>query len=140
MLRNYLTAELAEELCLFAYGPACDCPPNPRQPCPRCGQVIIKSRELEPVVEGLLQSRYNYGVPKVVISDTAGGVLRLEHDEAGAPLDREYAEKTLEYINELWKAPVVLVCHNERGERIELVHDEDGPRVSVKASRPRFRS
>lgn len=136
-LRNYLTAELAEELGLFVYGPACDCPRGTRQPCPRCGDVVIESRELDLVIESLLKPRYHYGVPKVVITDTAGGVLRLEHDEPGAVLDREYAEKTLEYIHELWKAPVLLVCSNERGEMVELWCDEKGPRATIHGGRSR---
>jgi len=134
-LRNYLTEELAEELRLFAYGPACDCPPNTRQPCPRCGEVVIQSRDLDDVVEGLLRPRYNYGVPKVVITDTAQGVLRLSHDEEDAVLDREYAEKTLEYIHGLWKGPVLLTCRNEQGETVELRYDEKGPHVTVRGKR-----
>ena len=62
------------------------------------------------MIESLLKPRYHYGVPKVVITDTAGGVLRLEHDEPGAVLDREYAEKTLEYIQAVESArPVGLL-------------------------------
>jgi len=96
---------------------------------------VIQSRDLDDVVEGLLRPRYNYGVPKVVITDTAQGVLRLSHDEEDAVLDREYAEKTLEYIHGLWKGPVLLTCRNEQGETVELRYDEKGPHVTVKGKR-----
>src|SRR5690606_40617440 len=95
-LRNYLTPGLVKELGLFAYGPACSCPPHTPRPCPRCGDVAIRSRDVDAVVEAILKPRYNYGAPKVVVTDTAGGVLRLEHDEPGTVLDREYAEKRSE--------------------------------------------
>ncbi|MFS8571466.1 MAG: SpoVR family protein [Clostridia bacterium] len=132
-LRNYLTPELVKELGLFAHGPACSCPPHTPRPCPRCGDVAIRSRDVDAVVEAILKPRYNYGAPKVVVTDTAGGVLRLEHDEPGTVLDREYAEKTLAYIHELWKAPVQLITANERGEGMEYWCDEKGARVTLRA-------
>ncbi len=88
-------------------GPPADCPPNTRHavsPLRRGGDPEPGSRRRG---RSLLRPRYNYGVPKVVITDTAQGVLRLAHDEEDAVLDREYAEKTLEYIHGLWKGPVL---------------------------------
>ena len=126
-IRNYLTKELAEELGLYTYGPACDCPPNARRPCPRCGDIVIQSRDLPAVVEGILKGRYNYGVPKVVVAGTERGTLRLvQEDKENGGLEPSYAEKTLEYIHQLWKRPVVVETYDSRGGEIVFTFDDAG--------------
>ncbi|GIX47423.1 MAG: stage V sporulation protein R [Candidatus Tectimicrobiota bacterium] len=118
-LRNYLTPQLVEKLELFAYGSGCAHPPNQR--CPRCQDVVITSRERDAVLEALLAPRYNYGVPRIVISEVRDGVLYLEHlDRTTTFLDRHYAEQTLAYIAELWRRPVHLITGDERGREVTL--------------------
>lgn len=135
-LRNFLTEELAEKLNLFTYGPACECPPNPRHPCPRCNDVVVKSRDLDAVLEELLVPRYNYGVPKVVIVEAGSGSLKLrQEDTERGPLDRQYAEKTMEYLHEIWKGPVYVSTVNDRHEEVELSFDDRGFRVVTKGRR-----
>ena len=118
-LRNYLTTDLVDELELFVYGSACTHPP--RQHCPKCQDVVITHRERDAVVESLLQPRYNYGVPRIVIQEVRGHVLYLEHlDRNTTYLDRSYASHTLDYIAELWKHPVRLLTSDAQGQETTL--------------------
>lgn len=125
LIRNYLTEELCQDMNLFRYGPGCERHRHqPRPDCPRCGEVVIESRDLDAVIEGLLRPRYHYGMPLVVVDRVENRSLYLEQldrDEAG--LDREYAEKTLGYIQELWQAPVYLLTRGADGKDIILLHD-----------------
>ncbi len=106
-VRNYLTEELAEELKLFTFGYR-----NPRKT-----EVEVKSRNLNEVIEALSTPRYNYGAPRVVVQEVKDNALHLEQLRRDlAPLDQRYAEKTLEYVYELWKAPVHLLARDEDRE------------------------
>ncbi len=126
-LRNYLTDELIEELELYTYAPACDCNRRGQRTCPRCGEIAIVSREADAVVETLLRPRYNYGVPKVVVVGTEGGVLELrQEDWENGGLDRHYAEKTLEFLHALWKAPVIVHTVDDGENDVCLRFDERG--------------
>jgi stage V sporulation protein R len=127
-LSNYLTQDLADELELFAYGYACEHGAQDRKKCRKCGDIEIKSRSLDAVVQGLLAPRYNYGAPKIVISKmTDDGTLWLEHEPGDlGTLDVKYAEKTLEYIHELWKKPMRLRTVNSQGESIVLKYTLTG--------------
>jgi stage V sporulation protein R len=72
-------------------------------------------------VEALLAPRYNYGVPRIVIQDVVNSTLCLEHlDRATTFLDRQYANKTLMYMAELWKHPVHLLTNDEDGRETTL--------------------
>lgn len=127
-LLNYLTEELCEKLQLFRYGRRCKGHTTHRPDCPRCQEVVIVSRDVDEVREAIVQERYNYGVPYIVVDEVVSGTLRLEHvDRRERTLDLHFAQKTLQYIHELWKAPVVLVTSlpNHRGE-IELSYDAQG--------------
>jgi stage V sporulation protein R len=118
-LRNYLTIELMEKLALFTYGRPCTHPPGQR--CPQCEHVVITSRDYEALLEALLASRYNYGVPRIVIRDVVNNALYLEHlDRATTFLDRRFTAQTLAYIAELWKHPVYLLTNDERGKEVSL--------------------
>lgn len=126
-LRNYLTEELVEELELYTYAPACNCNSRLQKTCPRCGEIAIVSRDVEAVVETLLRPRYNYGMPKVVVVGTDGGVLELrQEDTENGGLDRHYAEKTLEHLYALWKAPVTVVTVDSDGGEVPLTFDDKG--------------
>lgn len=110
-IRNYLTEELAEDLELFTYGYR-----NAQKT-----EVEIKSRDLDRVIEVLVAPRYNYGAPRIVVQQVKERVLELEQlPNDLAPLDRRYAQKTIEYIHELWKGPVVLVARDgDRSVRLK---------------------
>ncbi|HXH09253.1 MAG TPA: SpoVR family protein, partial [Alphaproteobacteria bacterium] len=128
LLSNYLTQELVDELDLFAYGYACEHGPQDRKKCRKCGEIEIKSRRVEDVVRSLVAPRYNYGVPKIVVSNVLDdGTLLMEHDRGDlGTLDLRYAEKTLEYLHELWKKPVRLRTTNSQGEPVVLKYTATG--------------
>jgi stage V sporulation protein R len=127
-LSNYLTQDLADELELFAYGYACEHGAQDRKKCRKCGEIEIKSRSLDAVVQSLIAPRFNYGAPKIVISKVLDdGTLWLEHEQADlGTLDVKYAEKTLEYVHELWKKPIRLRTVNSQGESIVLKYAMTG--------------
>ncbi len=118
-LRNYLTLELMEKMKLFAYGSLCTHPPG--QKCPQCEKVVLTSRDQEVIVESLVAPRYNYGVPRIVICDTANGLLYMEHlDRDTTFLDRKFAAETLGYVAEIWKRTAYLVTNDEHGQAVSL--------------------
>jgi stage V sporulation protein R len=127
-LTNYLTQDLVDDLELFAYGYACEHGAQDRKKCRRCGDLEIKSRDLDHVIQSLIAPRYNYGAPKIVVSKVLDdGTLLLEHEPADlGTLDVRYAEKTLEYIHELWKKPLRLRTVNEQGEAVALKYTTTG--------------
>jgi stage V sporulation protein R len=123
-LRNYLTLELMEKMHLFAYGSGCTHPPGQR--CVHCQEVVITGRERQTVLEGLLASRYNYGMPRIVVQDVINNVLCLEHLNWDTTfLERPYATQTLAYIAEIWRHPVHLVTSDEHGKTITLTSRPD---------------
>jgi stage V sporulation protein R len=130
-LANYLTQELADELELFAYGYACEHKPQGHKQCPKCGEIAVKSRNVGDIVHSLAAPRYNYGAPRIAITNVNGdGSLLLEHEHGDLGLlDRKYAEKTLEYLYELWKKPVHLKTFNSEDETTTLMYTASGMEV-----------
>ncbi len=112
-ISNYLTEDLAVEMKLMTYGYS---DPDDSDD----GDIEIKSRELDRIVKSLIASKLNYGVPKIVVSEVAGDRLYLEHVRGDlGPLDAHYAQKTLEYIHDLWKGPVELATWQD-GRTVKL--------------------
>ncbi len=97
-LRNYLTADLVDELDLYLYH--------------REGQRwVIVEKDWEKVRDGIVQSMTNAGVPYIVVEDGdyhGNGELLLRHCYEGQELDVPYAEQTLRYTHKLWGRPVHL--------------------------------
>jgi stage V sporulation protein R len=119
-LRNYLTEELVEKLNLFSFGKGCTHPPDQR--CHQCQDVVITSRERDAVVEVLIAPRYNYGVPRIIVTDVVHNKLCLEDlDRSSTYLDRHFADQTLAYIAELWRHPVTLLTSDEQGKDVHLM-------------------
>jgi len=123
-VRNYLTADLIEDLNLFTFGYVEEYEKDYE------GErfIEIKERMRDEVVESLVGPLYNGGSPKIVITGVgAEGALILRHDsEEVGTLDFKYAEKTLEYIWDLWTNPIELSTKNDEGEDISLCFDEAG--------------
>jgi stage V sporulation protein R len=118
-LRNYLTDELMVKLNLFSYGSNCTHPPGQR--CPQCQDIVITSRERNAVLEALITPRYNYGVPRIVITDVVNNKLCLEDlNRQTAYLDRHFADQTLAYMAEIWRHPVALLTSDEQGNDVHL--------------------
>jgi stage V sporulation protein R len=100
-LSNYLTKELAIKLNLFHYGYADEAEDD--------HDIQIKSRAYDDVLRALLAPHYNYGAPKIMITEVRKGELWLQHERGSlGELDQRFAEKTMGYIHELWKNPIVL--------------------------------
>jgi stage V sporulation protein R len=126
-LRNYLTADLVRDLNLFTFGYQ-----------ERYGKeydgvkiVEIKERMVDDIIENMVKPLYNGGAPKVVVSEIGqeGGLI-LKHDsEEVGTLNFKYAEKTVEYIWDLWAAPIELHALNDQGEEIALCFDELGSHI-----------
>ncbi|MCL4489338.1 MAG: hypothetical protein M1570_14600, partial [Chloroflexi bacterium] len=66
---------------------------------------------------------------KIVITEVERGELHLRHEKGSlGDLDQRYAEKTLGYLYELWKAPVYLeTMHGER--LIRFINGPNGFKV-----------
>jgi stage V sporulation protein R len=118
-ISNYLTEDLAAELKLMTYGYA----------DPDDGgdtTIELKSRELERIIKALIAPKLNYGAPKIVVTEVKADRLSLEHVRGDlAPLDRHYAQKTLEYIYDLWKGPVQLTTW-DKDKQIKLAVGPNG--------------
>ncbi|MCL4393777.1 MAG: SpoVR family protein [Chloroflexi bacterium] len=101
-LSNYLTKELAAKMGLFSYGYVDEKDEEEHE-------IEIKSRDYDEVIRALLAMHYNYGAPKIVITEADKGELHLRHEKGSlGDLDVRYAEKTMGYLFELWKGPVEL--------------------------------
>jgi len=110
-LRNYLDRELAEKLGLFSYEAKSD------------GEIRVASRDLDAVREAILAPRFNYGAPRIAVTELqADGTLALRHDHAsdGRGLDAARANKVLEYVHRVWRRPVRLATADAKGEALEL--------------------
>jgi len=123
-IRNYLTPELVDDMKLLTYGYVRDYPDNYE------GEryIEIKERLRDEIVEHLVKPMYNGGAPKIVIYGIGPeGALQMRHDsEEVGTLNQRYAEKTLEYIWDLWAAPIELHAKDDDGTDIVLCFDEAG--------------
>jgi stage V sporulation protein R len=93
--------------------------------------MAIQSRKLEDVVYRLVTPRYNYGAPRIVVAkvnDDSSLLLEHEPNDLGQ-LDFKYAEKTLEYLFELWKKPVHLKTFNNQRETTTLTYSVSGMQI-----------
>jgi len=116
-VRNYLDAELAHELGLFVYE------------AKRNGEIRVVDRDVDKVHEAILRSKFNYGSPRVVVTELRNDgslVLGHEHDVDGRGLDIERARKVLEYIHRVWRRPVMLHTLDARGAETILRVGNDG--------------
>jgi stage V sporulation protein R len=110
-LRNYLTRELAEELGLFRYSARSD------------GQIKVLDPELTALHEAMLAPKYNFGAPTVTATRVrTDGTLELVHDTTvdGRGLDLERSRKVLDYLQKVWRRPIVLTTANQAGSALEL--------------------
>ncbi len=111
-LRNYLTKDLVDELDLYLYE--------------RHGnEWVIVEKDWEKVRDGLLNEMTNFGNPTIVVEDgdyRRSRELYLVHRHEGRDLDTVYAEKTLQYMYQIWGRPVHLETIVE-GDRVLLSYD-----------------
>lgn len=105
-LRNYLDAELIEELGLFVYDSKRD------------GEIKVADGDADRVRETILAPKFNFGSPRVSVSELRkDGTLVLEHghETDGRGLDVDRAVKVMEYIHKVWRRPVFLNTVDVRG-------------------------
>jgi stage V sporulation protein R len=110
-IRNHLTREIAEELGLFRFSARND------------GQVKVLEHDLPALHEALLSQKYNFGAPMVTATHIRNdGTLELTHDNSvdGRGLDLERSRKVLDYVQKVWRRPIVLTTANQAGSTLEL--------------------
>jgi stage V sporulation protein R len=110
-VRNHLTRDLAEELGLFRYSARSD------------GQIKVLEQDLTQLHEAVLAPKYNFGAPIVSAQRVRNdGTLELVHDSAvdGRGLDLERSRKVLDYLQRIWRRPIVLITVNQAGSTLEL--------------------
>jgi stage V sporulation protein R len=110
-VRNHLTRELAEELGLFRYSARSD------------GQIKVLEQDLTALHEAVLAPKYNFGAPIVSAQRIRNdGTLELVHDSGvdGRGLDLERSRKVLDYLQRVWRRPIVLTTVNQAGSTLEL--------------------
>ena len=101
-LRRYLTEELARELNLFEYQPRGN------------EQVVTRVADDDgwrAIKETLIRNVGTGTIPVIKIEDAdynQSRTLFLKHSHDGRDLQLEYAEKTLQYVRQLWGREVVL--------------------------------
>jgi stage V sporulation protein R len=123
-VRNYLDAELADELNLFSYQMRKD------------GETRVLSRDIHAVREAILGPKYNYGAPCIVVErmqDDFSLILRHDYKRDGRGLDLEQAEKVMQYVARVWRRPVTLHTVDFRGvARTMSITPSDAARTSAK--------
>ncbi len=110
-IRNHLTRELADELALFRFSARSD------------GQVKVLDHDLGALHEAVLSPKYNFGAPSVSATHVrTDGTLELTHDNSvdGRGLDLERSRRVLDYVQRVWRRPVVLTTVNQAGSTLEL--------------------
>jgi stage V sporulation protein R len=110
-VRNHLTRELADELGLFRYSARSD------------GQIKVLEPDVNALHEAVLAPKYNFGAPVVCARHVRNdGTLELTHDSGadGRGLDLERSRKVLDYLQRVWRRPIVLTTVNQAGSTLEL--------------------
>lgn len=91
-LRTYLTKQLVDDLDLYIYKVEGD-------------QLVIVEKNWETIRDMLVASMTNFGNPYIVVDDAdyrRNRELYLRHSFEGQELDIGYAEKTMQYVYNLW--------------------------------------
>ena len=110
-VRNQLTWERAEKLELFRYR------------AESSGQVKVAEADLNALHEALLGPKFNFGAPSVAARHIRiDGTLELEHDHKtdGRGLDVERGKKVIEYLQRVWRRPVIMKTVDEHGAEMEF--------------------
>ena len=86
---------------------------------------VIVEKNWEKVRDGIVASMTNFGYPYIMVEDAdfnRNRELYLRHHFEGQELDMPYAEKTLQYIYQIWSRPVHLETMME-GTRVRFSYD-----------------
>jgi stage V sporulation protein R len=110
-IRNHLTRDLADELDMFRYSARND------------GHIKVLDHDLTGLHEAVLHPKYNFGAPSVTASHIRNdGTLELVHDNSvdGRGLDLERSRRVLDYVQRVWRRPIILTTVNQAGSTLEL--------------------
>lgn len=110
LVRNYLTADLCEELDLFYAERVND-------------ELVVTEKDWEAVRDRLVSQLSDYGTPAIFATDAdyqGNRELLLRHEWSGRPLDIGYAQKTLEGIERLWGRKIWLSTRESDAEPLLL--------------------
>ncbi|MBK8101408.1 MAG: SpoVR family protein [Planctomycetes bacterium] len=122
---EFITPEFAEDQKLYVYGRN-----------PNTGQIEIIDRDWRKVKEQLLAALTNFGNPIIRVVDANHrnrGELYLVHDWAGADLQFEHAQLTLQNLFALWQRPVhIETLEGGKGRLLSF----DGESASMKEITP----
>ncbi|MDA8185106.1 MAG: SpoVR family protein, partial [Actinomycetota bacterium] len=97
-IRNYLTKALVEDLDLYIYKLEGD-------------EWKVVEKDWEKIRDWIVGGMTNFGNPYIVVEDgdyRKSRELYLKHYYEGREIDIDYAEKTLQYVFQLWRRPVHL--------------------------------
>jgi stage V sporulation protein R len=106
-VRNYLDEDLAHDLGLFGYT------------AKKNGEIKVNDADINDLREQLLGAKFNFGAPTIAATKVqTDGTLELRHEHKidGRGLDGPRGVKVLEYIQRVWRRPVILHTQDERGE------------------------
>jgi stage V sporulation protein R len=120
-VRNYLTRDLAQDMKLFRYGM------RGASSDPDEDDIILKSRDLDKIIEAMTSRLHNYGAPPIYIEEVRDSdrSLVMVHDESDkTPLDEMYAKETLKYVAKTWGHKVLLKTRDRFGKAMTYVIDE----------------
>jgi stage V sporulation protein R len=115
-VRNHLTHELAAKMGLFRYQ---------RQDN---GRVQVQADDIDALRENLLLEKYNFGAPRVAVAELRNdGTLLLEHHNQidGRGLDPERARKVLQYVQRVWRRPVLIRTVDAASQDLELTAEAE---------------
>ena len=113
-IRSYLTEELCRDLDLFVYKLEDD-------------DWKITDRQWERVRDAICDTLTSHGTPYIVVEDgdyRGHRELYLKHQHDGKDLDCQYAEKTLQYVEQIWRHPVHL--ETKQGEKTVIFTCDGG--------------
>jgi len=112
LLRNYLTKDLIHDLDLYLYKKEGD-------------QWVIVEKDWQKVRDSIVAGMTNFGFPYLMIEDAdyrRNSELCIKHYFEGQELDLNYAEKTLQYVYQIWGRPVHIETMFD-GRRVLLSYD-----------------
>ena len=95
-IRNYLTQDLVDDLDLYIYKVEGE-------------ELKVVERDYEKIRDMIVASMTNFGNPYIVVEDGdyhRGRELYLKHVYEGQEIDIDYAERTLQYVYQIWRRPV----------------------------------
>jgi stage V sporulation protein R len=87
------------------------------------GHIKVLEQDLGGLHEAILGPKYNFGAPSVSAAHVrTDGTLELRHDNSidGRGLDLERSRRVLDYVQRVWRRPIVLTTVNQAGSTLEL--------------------